>query len=315
MFPFNLDGPEFLILYLTLWLISLVVFASYRHKQTTERNLTTIGGEKGRLDRYQIAWLSGGARAVFAAALTRLVELGLVAVEGDRCQPIPGASAGLGAGRALHRIEVELLRHLPHGLEKAWQSFSGAPLGLAQELETRGLAQGQRPLAEVAGPFGPLWLGLLLLGAARLIQGLSKDQPVGFLVMEMFVAAGFCGILLNYLALPRLSPAGHRLLRQLKARGRPTLGHSVAGDSSQGADPGLAVALFGTAVLMDSQFEPVHRAARRVVPSREGAAASGGDVWYSGDYSGSSSSMTSSDSGSSDSGSSCGGGGCGGCGS
>jgi uncharacterized protein (TIGR04222 family) len=315
MFPFNLDGHDFLILYPALWLASLIGFWIYRQAQTPQRNLAAIGGSKGGLDRYQIAWLSGGARAVFAAALTRLVELGLVSVDGDRCQPIPGAAAGLGPGRALHRIEVELLRHLPHGLERAWQSFSGAPLGLVQELETRGLAQGQRRLAEVAGPFGPLWLGLLLMGGARLLQGLSKDRPVGYLVLEMFVAAGVCGSLLNHLALPRLQPAGQKLLRQLKARGRPALGRSAVAETVPGADPGLAVALFGTAVLMDSQLEPVHLAARRVVPSRDGQAASGGDVWYGGHYADSSSGVTSSDSGSGDSGTSCGGGGCGGCGS
>jgi uncharacterized protein (TIGR04222 family) len=311
MFPFNLSASAFLLLYPLPWVASLVGFALYEKRRDIQRQAATSMGLKGRLDRYQIAWLCGGARAAFAAALTRLAERELVRVDGDQCLPAPEATTELARGPALHRVEAEVLRQLPHGLERAFKSFSGSPLGLRRELEARGLSQGQRKFSEVAGPFGLLWLGLLALGVARLLQGLSKDRPVGYLILEMIVAAGVCVGLVSHLALPRITASGQRLLRQLRARGRPNLSRSAMGDSAGGADPGLAVALFGTAVLMQSELEPVHLAARRLVNDRkaDGGTACGG--WDGVHGSGSDSSSGSSDGGGGDGG----GGGCGGCGS
>jgi uncharacterized protein (TIGR04222 family) len=298
-FPFDLDGPQFLVLHAALWLIALVAYGFY------------LGSDRGAdpssarlpLDAYHAAWLAGGARATFAAALTGLLERGLIEARGDTFVPTAEATQRLRSGRDLASVEAELLRLSGAGLESAWRGFQAAPLLLERELHEAGLWLPRRRLAEVAGPFAAVFVALLLLALARLAQGVATGYPVGFLVLELLVGGGLGLGLTQACARARPTRAGRQALADLRRRcAAPSAARPRLGTPSAAPDPALAVALFGTAVLVGGPHEALHRAVRPALAS------DGGYACTPGVFAGSS------DGGSSDGGSSCGGGGCGGCG-
>jgi hypothetical protein len=152
----------------------------------------------------------------------------------------------------------------------------------------------------------PLAVVLLFLAAPRLVMGLAGGHRVGFLVIESLVG-GFVAVILILAGSWRLSNRGRALLERQKKR-HDTL--RVGEQWSGGGDAGMAVALFGTAVLAGTVVAPLQTWYPRQTAD---ASASG---CSSGCGSGCTTSSGSSDSGgSSDGGSGCSsgcGGGCGG---
>lgn len=298
-FPFDLDGPSFLLLYAALWLVALAAYGLY----LTARPEPVPTAPLRFLDPIRAAWLAGGARSAFAAALTGLLGRGLIEPRGAGFAPAPGTLQKQHVGRPLSAAESELLRLLPGGLESAWRGFAAAPLNLERELAEAGLWRPARGLREVAGPFAVAFAGLALLAVARGAQGLATGHPIGYLLLELLVGGGLALGLTQSAARPRPTAAGRRALAELRQRSRPTRrALRRLGAPEPGPDPALAVALFGTGVLIGGPLEAVHRAARPVLASDGGSACTTtGPTGYG-------------DSGSSDGGSSCGGGGCGGCG-
>lgn len=133
---------------------------------------------------------------------------------------------------------------------------------------------------------------VLTLGVAKVVVGVARDRPVGFLV---FLCLVMLIALFVYLRTgSRITPAGQKALR------RARIEHAAAIRAPRSQDMAIAVALLGTAALAGTAYAAYHQA--RVPP---------GDSGSSGSDSGGSSNSDSS-SGGGDSGGSSGCGGCGG---
>jgi uncharacterized membrane protein YgcG len=137
------------------------------------------------------------------------------------------------------------------------------------------------------------------VGLVKIIVGLQRDRPVGFLALATVVTLALG--LIRFSRQRTLSRAGGRCLR--RARREQAALKANAGYPRQAHSPlavalPLSVALFGTAVLASGHLSPLDDAIRR-------SRAHGTD-------SGSGGCGTAGDGGGGDSG--CGGGGCGGCG-
>ncbi len=174
---------------------------------------------------------------------------------------------------------------------------------LERELDAGGLWIPRRRPEEVAGPFALVFGVLLLLAGARILQGLASGYPVGFLVLELLLGGGLALATTQALARARPTLAGKQALEELRRRcAPPGAGRRRLGAPTPPADSALAVALFGTAILVGGPHEALHRAVRPVLGSEGGSGCTPGGLggWSHG--------------GSGDGGSSCGGGGCGGCG-
>ena len=124
---------------------------------------------------------------------------------------------------------------------------------------------------------------LFVIGLYRQQAGSALGEPTGFLIGLLVITALFAFIRLMS-GNPR-TKAGNLALRDLEQQS------SRLKRAPQPGEAGLAVAIFGTGVLVGTPWEPLHAVQR--------ASSSGGDGGSSGDSGG--------DSG-------CGGGGCGGCG-
>jgi uncharacterized protein (TIGR04222 family) len=128
------------------------------------------------------------------------------------------------------------------------------------------------------------YLLLLAIGLYRWQAGAAAGQPTGFLVTLLIVTGVLA--LIRFATVKRRTKAGDAAIDRLRERSDRLRRAPTA------PEVGIAVALFGTAVLVGTPFETLH--AMRQAQGGDGGSSSGDS--------------------SSDGGGGCGGGGCGGCG-
>lgn len=324
MFPFNLDAAEFLAFYAALGALALIALVVLVRRAGRSEAKTQRSREAP--NAYELAWLSGGAPAALATALTALTQRGLVEPDGAEFR----ATREAGRDATLHPVEREVLRHLPKGRTAALRGLATAPLQIERALVERGLYRPRRAFFDFATAFVPLIGGVLTLGAVRLVWGVQRDKPVGFLVFEMLVIGlAAVGIVCAHMG-ARRTAAGSKLLADLRReatrRSKAVTSHAQP-EAAPGAqaqptgayyDPVFDVALFGTAALAGTALAPVHTSLepheRRHTQHDSGGScgtfdSGGGDSHTVGGAS----SCGGGDSAGGDSGGGCGGGGCGGC--
>lgn len=271
--PLDLHGPEFLMLYGELALIALA--AAF----LIPRYLRPDGQPGRRPDEDELALLAGGRERFAEAVAVRLLAAGAATVQSNGTLQIRDRNGG---GTLAERRVVAL------GSPVRWRDVLLAVDGPAENAEhklaQRGLlmdaaTQWQMRLLQTA----PLAL-LFLFGAAKWVVGAMRDRPVGILTALLVVTAVVT--VLRFAALDRRTRAGIAALADARFEAA-RLRRATPSDEAS-----LAVALFGTSVLIGLYLSDFHRMR---------TAGAGGDG--------------SSGSGCSGGGGGCGGGGCGGCGS
>lgn len=322
MFPLNLDAAEFLAFYAALGALALLALVVLVRRAGRSEAKSQRAREAP--NAYELAWLSGGAPAAFATALTALTQRGLVEPDGAEFR----ATREAGRDATLHPVEREVLRHLPKGRAAALRGLATAPLQIERALVERGLYRPRRGFFDFATAFVPLIGGVLTLGAVRMVWGVQRDKPIGFLALEMLVIGlAAVGIVFAHMG-ARRTAAGAKLLADLRreaTRRSAAVRSSARPEAAPGAqaqptgayyDPVFDVALFGTAALAGTALAPVHTSLgpdeRRHAQHTSGGSCGsfdggGGDSHSDGG--------ASSCGGGGDGGGGCGGGGCGGCGS
>ena len=271
--PLDWNGSDFLILYIAMaGLCAIATFFWRRHLRDNG-----AGGNDVALDTWDIAYLAGGAERVMDCAVARLMR--------DKVVVWDAASKRLKMS-VTTTLDDPLLERIARHL-----MIEGNPRKLARRLEpefsrirdrlaARGLLL--EPAAKVRAAWLPSVLPALLLviGAAKVMIGLSRGKPVAFLIILMIVIG--IATLLTARSTSARSLAGDRALSALKKR------HAHTARAPRPDDLPLAVALAGTAVLATTPYSAYHQ-------FRQPSSGSNGD---------------------SSSGSSCSGGGsgCGGCG-
>lgn len=308
MNPLNLNGPEFLVFYSICIVIASVLAIVARivlsSRETHERT------EVPKLDPWQLAYLRGGSHAVAQTAVIDLAakklavgdpKLGrFIANKGNQLtpmDPIPNAlyramqmGDGLRADRASSTIAYECDK-IKQGLEET---------GVVQSLDQR--------IANV-------WPGILafaavfFLGLAKLVVGVSRDKPVGFLVLLLILSVAIA-VILNYT--PRITRLGKWAIEneskrmrtaQLETRhAREESQNSLADNMQLYAFHPLAIGFAAGGFSGLHGSDALDMNTRKLTERMQSAGGSGGDAGVSGCGSG--------DGGAGSSG--CGGGGCGG---
>ncbi|MFN7874313.1 MAG: TIGR04222 domain-containing membrane protein [Pirellula sp.] len=195
MNPLEMNGPEFLNLYGLAIFVASTVTLGYRLLFTKPTNNTTKIPE---LDPWQLAYLRGGPQAVAQTAIIDLAAKNLIFGEtvsgrfvatkntdNPRMAPIPNAlyraaqmGEGIRADRTTETIKFECDRIKLSLLE----------LGVLQSVDQR---------------IGLTWPGILAFGAvffigvAKFVVGISREKPVGYLLLLILVCIGLAFIL-NY---------------------------------------------------------------------------------------------------------------------
>jgi uncharacterized protein (TIGR04222 family) len=241
-------------------------------------------GRRARLtDLDSVAVLAGGPSRLADSALAELYvhggliggEKGKLAVTGCEAAVSPAARTLLAAGEQLSRADAKKALDTHADMVAARLQRSGLLLRDGEYARLRWLAI--TPLA-----------ALFLLGLYRERAGDAVGEPTGLLVFLLIVT--FALALVRFFTIDPRTTAGIEAVQHLRERnGR----FSRAPLSDEAA---MAVALFGTTVLIGTPWEPVHALRKPEGDGGSGCGGGGGDT------------------SSSDGGSGCGGGGCGGCG-
>jgi uncharacterized protein (TIGR04222 family) len=282
----DLYGPDFLKLYICL----LVVFATLHVVAALWRRLqdhsTDLGGVP-ELDLADLAYLCGGPRRVVGLSLLNLLKSGRLRLDvRGRVEKadIQAGDSPLERG-LLH--EAKLRRRLP--------SLGGGRLlretgRQRQELVKLGLIHPASRIRQERWVLRAIGLALALLGVAKVMVGLSRDRPVGLLVLLLVgFAIAACVSWAKARHQPVLTRLGADTVKQYRLGRSAPHGHKAQKNSSLAKEFAVlgATALVGTAWAQLPPFE-----------IRSASSSSGGDGGRS--CSG---------------GSSCGGSSCGGCGS
>jgi len=279
MWPLDMRGPEFLVLYLALGGAVLLALYLLRHQAEAET------GQKANLsDPYLIAYLRGGKNETLRVATFSLIDRGILTADGTRIAASNGAF-----GKAAPGVEQKIVQFFnPSADAIAIFKMNDADPAM-RAYENQLVQAGLLPDDEVKqARLLRLGLGifvLLSLGLPKLLFALATGHKnVGFLILLM-IAFIIAAVLL---ARPRLTALGNETLLDLKNLfgGLKDRRQEIRNGVSPG-EFAMMAAVFGTAMVPD---------AKKLFP-QAGSSGCG--------------SSCGSDSGG---GSSCGGGGCGGCG-
>ncbi|MEU4222212.1 TIGR04222 domain-containing membrane protein [Actinoplanes sp. NPDC026623] len=299
----GITGPSFLIIYLGA-VVTVAILAAIH------RRILFAGNRSSHIERLgpqQIAYLNGGDRLAVYAALGGLRSAGAIAGGSDKTLnqsgPLPADATPLdsaiynAAGRRIRSRDitgdqwvVAALRQLREGLEAQGLAVPPAQVKTARLWALAGAA-------------------LVLLGVARLIDGIQNERPVVFLVGAVGIAVLVSiSILRNTRRrATRVADKGMTALRTRHDYLSPRQSPSYATYGASGA--AMGVALFGTASLytMDPAF-----AAEAEVQRTHAFGDAGASSYSSGSSCGTSSSSCGGGGSSCGGGGGCGGGGCGG---
>ncbi len=277
--PFDWYGSEFLTLFgmlclavmgFSFWIRSQVATPDDNHFPTALP------------DAYALTRLADGGTLPIDAALAALEQQGYISI--DSKAQITRASTH---GAPSHPFEREVWNAVTGRvkLEAVRYRLKGAMGRFDAELQRLGLIASNEARSYARN--WPLGLSLLLVGfgCTKIVVGLNRDRPVGFLVVSCLVLLTFA-LVLCFAYPVRSSQRGKRYLKKLRLdykHQKPTGSASFFG-AAMGMEVPLMMALWGYAPLpsnLRSVFRP---------------------------------SASDSGSGGSDGGSGCGGSGCGGCG-
>ena len=267
--PLNYKGPVFLDFFWKLWIASLVAatFLRWLFRWPGEG---PIRSSDSRPDPYVVAYVRGRELLAGTAAMASLVHANYL--EADKSGTLKKTAKT--TDRDLHPLQKAVLRHVrPSGSTRV----ADVRLGISQEMnalekqaERGGMITppGFRKLARWL-PFA-IAFSVPILGIAKIIVGISRDKPVGFLVMLTILASLVA--LFGFLRDPYRSRFGSQWLRRIERNNRALKsGLRASGSSDQSDQVALAVGLFGVAVLGTLG----HDALKQAFTPRGGSSSSG----------------------------------------
>ncbi len=263
--PFDLTGGPFLLLYGALLIFTIIVGIAI------PRWLKPEGRAPRNPDIDHLAFLAGGTSRFAEAVTTRLLATKQLVMDGKKF-----LAGELGGTTAAERSVLALPQ------PANWDAVAGAIGRHADPIRERLIADGLlmdgwTGLQLRFWQTSPYFL-LFAFGWTKLQIGEAREKPVGFLI-ALLVITGVLAMF-RFALLDRRTRAGEEMLGEARERSERLRRAPAEGET------GLAVALFGTTVLVGSAWGDFHR-----MRAASGDSGSGGGG---------------------DGGSGCGGGGCGG---
>lgn len=257
MNPFNLPGPQFLAL--DAGLLVLTVIAGL----LIPRWLRPAGRERPVRDPAWLAVLAGGHTRFTDMLIARLLAARTLIVGADGLL----VAAREGARTAAERALVALPQ--PLKLPRADRALKPHAREVEDELIAAELMMAPGTVTQLRLWQTAPYALLLLFGAFKWDVGVARDKPVGFLTILLALTA--------VLAVVRLAAVDRRTRAGQDAVIAARLNADRLRRAPTGPETGLAVALFGTTVLVGSGFALLHQLRAPSSDSGSGGGDSGGD--------------------------------------
>lgn len=231
MNPFDLTGPQFLLFYFLLSLVTVTLIGRLRRIADEMRAApATMGGEiKGRLvrlrtggesdmssiaaDPYMVAYLRGGKNEALRVAALSLVDRVILQHDGEDLI----VSGNVTPAHVRRPIEKALIRHF--AVRNTAQSiFTDKALEEACSVYETTLAKaGLMPDSDQKAKRRSLFLsGAALLASVSLIKAIIAISRGRFNLIFLLIMTIIAIIVLAAVVFPKQTPAGRELLRDLR---------------------------------------------------------------------------------------------------
>lgn len=243
--PINFTGPEFLTFYIFLVVMGIALAAWLRF------SLCLVSGninQQPDLNTYEIAFLAGGNHRLIMAAITSLVKQGYVEVLKEK-SPFGRTQDKLVVTGKIDAIADPVEKAVAQdilatdgAIKQVFQKSTGMKDSIRSRLEQLGLflSDAQALKAQI---YPSLIVVILLgIGLCKMAVGISRDKPVGLLLICIF---GLLVLGARFFVKPQRSRYGEIIFNDLRNR----LQHLKTANSSD-SELVLAVAFFGATVLM-----------------------------------------------------------------
>ncbi|MEO9131993.1 MAG: TIGR04222 domain-containing membrane protein [Sphingomonas sp.] len=256
---YDLAGGLFLEFYVAL--LALTIVAGYRIPRWIRP-----GGYEGRVtDTGEFAYLAGGKARFTDSVVARLLATRALALVGEKGFQALTRGAGRGA------VELSVLA-LPG--EVSWKEISRSLESHAEPIERRLVADCLMMDARLTRQTRfwqtlPYFL-LLLFGAIKLIVDEMYHRPVSYLVLLLILTAILA--LIRWLVVDRRTRGGVAALNEARSRAARLKLAPTAPETE------LAVALFGTVVLVGSGWSGFHKLRTASVGAGGSSSGCGGDA-------------------------------------
>ncbi|NCS27601.1 MAG: TIGR04222 domain-containing membrane protein [Microcystis aeruginosa F13-15] len=305
--PMNFTGPEFLTFYISLGVMGIALAAWLRFSLCL---VSANINQQPDLNSYEIAFLAGGNHRLIMAAITSLVKQGYVEVLKEK-SPFGRTQSKLVVTGKIDAIADPVEKAVAQdilatdgAIEQVFRKSTGMKDSIRARLEQLGLflSDAQAFKAQI---YPSLIVVILLgIGLCKMAVGISRDKPVGLLLICIF---GLLVLGARFFVKPQRSRYGEIIFKDLRNRLQPL----KTGNSSD-SELVLAVAFFGATVLMaDTALADLYQ---MLTPTAVASSGSDGGSGGSSGSDGGSGGGSDGGSGGSDGGSDGGCGGCGGCG-
>ena len=265
--PLDWHGPAFLALFATLYGAAVVAACGLRRALSGPQDGPPA--EEWRLHPNDQAYLNGGPTLALATALAHLTAQS--AVEVDRTSGrIRVASP---AQRADHPLDRAILRATDSPTGSKYEGVASHARPVLAEMEGLLRRQGLWTRADHLAPAILLPFALasmpLLLGIAKILVGLGRERPVGFLILGCVL--GFMVNLL-FLSPPRRSRYGNAVLGRLR-EARPNAQYAAYRSGLTPAELASGMALYGLGALDGGDYAYLRPA---IVPQASASGVDGG---------------------------------------
>lgn len=270
----KIPGPQFLIIFALLALVC--IYFAWNWANADGSGDYRMPGPNS-LDPILISALSGGKNAVIRTVIFDLWNRNLIKISGeDAAAVIEGVPSSEKRRSAIHEAVYQFTLR---GTRQPSQLFSDTNLNAEvdalleptfRDLERQRLLQTKEDLSRTRFAF---WTALSIVaafGGTKLVLGISRYKPVGFLVVELIIS--FI-VLMAALRPWGLKPTrlGYRYLKRLKKHFAWMQEHLSKKNHYTGIDPVFAVAIFGVSPLIGSPlFDPFGKAFRTGSTSQSG---------------------------------------------
>lgn len=243
--PINFTGPEFLTFYIFLGVMGIALAAWLRFSLCL---VSTNTKQQPDLNTYEIAFLAGGNHRLIMAAITSLVKQGYVEVLKEK-SPFGRTQDKLVVTGKIDAIADPVEKAVAQdilatdgAIKQVFQKSTGMKDSIRSRLEQLGLflSDAQALKAQI---YPSLIVVILLgIGLCKMAVGISRDKPVGLLLICIF---GLLVLGARFFVKPQRSRYGEIIFEDLRNR----LQHLKTANSSD-SELVLAVAFFGATVLM-----------------------------------------------------------------
>jgi uncharacterized protein (TIGR04222 family) len=295
---FDMKGPDFLAFFFLFTCAMFLIAVYIRHRG---RALETATPAAETLDDvYAIATLNGGGTFAVNTAVVALVRRNLLEVDRsgglrkveaqsppDDLHPFERAVYDGVQGTVCHVKEVRAKM-------TSWMD------GMIDHLRSVGLVLKEASIALIQRRVFRLLMLIPLVGAVKIIIGLDRGRPVGFLVVGVIVASILIAVFLK--KRPFRTRSGDAFLSQLQRQfPMPVFNkrNDYIGPTAGVETCAMMAALYGTSVFLGTDMNHLNAALNPSYTNNSGSGCSSAGCGGGGDGGGSSG---------------CGGGGCGGCG-